>query len=441
VTRVVGRRAVALTWGRRAWLVAVAATATAAALGRKPFGGRLRVRVPWATSSLDPHAIGDPTAALFGSAIADPLYALDSHDRPYPTLARGLPEATAEGALVRLRPDLNTGRGRALDARDLLFSLRRARDRGAVALLSPFAKPVPHPHDGWAIVFPDAEPLAVARALTSPLTALLPRGFSRLRPDGTGAFVASTGRKRLVLKRNPTAARGPAYLDAIEVTAATDLADALRSFESGDADLGWLGRGLHRPRAGSIPFSAGPLGWVVLRTGAEAGSWGAPGVAQQLLDRIGTAALGHLGLHGLPNLPGDPAWGGKPCELLVASDAPHLVGIARTVAGVLTRPGHEIHVAERSRRDLAQRLHRSRFALMLEFVRPLGPSSKDALLSLLTAADPALARRPPRLAGTAPRRIAQTLPLGIVGELRIEGAHMPRTQGLANWNLGEIWQR
>ncbi len=417
------------------------ATATAAALGRKPYGGRLRVRLPWPTRSLDPHAIDDPIAALFGAAIADPLYALDSHGRPYPTLANGLPEATTKGAVVRLRPNLNTGRGRALDARDLLFTLRRARDRGAVALLSPFADPVAHPQDGWAIVFPGADPLAVARALTSPLTALVPRGFSPLRPDGTGAFVATTGAKRLLLVRNLTAARGPAYLDALEVTAATDLADALRAFESGDADLGWLGRGLHRPRPASVPFSAGPLGWVVLRTGTDAGSWGAPGVAQQLLDRIGAAALSHLGLHGLPNVTGNPAWGGDPCELLVASDAPHLVGIARTVAGLLTRPGHEIRVAERSRRDLAQRLRRTRFSLMLDFVRPLGPSAEDALLSLLTAADPALARRPPRLAGLAPRRIAQTLSLGVVGELRIEGAHLPRTRGLPGWDLGEVWQK
>jgi len=434
-------RAVAPALSRRAWLLAMGATATAAALGRTPFGGRLRLRLPWATNSIDPHALDDPTAALFGASIADPLYALDSQGRPYPTLARGLPEATTKGAVVRLRPNLNTGRGRALDARDLLFSLRRARDRGAVALLSPLANPVPHPHDGWAVVFPGAEPLAVARALTSPLTALLPRGFSRLRPDGTGAFVATAGRKRLVLARNPTAARGPAYLDAIEVTAAADLADALRSFESGDSDLGWLGRGLHRPRPGSVPFNAGSLGWVVLRTGTEAGSWGAPGVAQQLLDRIGAAALSHLGLHGVPAPAGDPAWGGDPCDLLVANDAPHLAGIARTIAGLLTRPGHEIRAAERSRRNLEQRLQRSRFSLMLDFVRPLGPSSEDALLSLLTAADPALARRPPRLKGLAPRRVAQTLPLGVVGELRIEGAHMPRTQGLAGWDLGGVWQR
>ena len=80
--------------GRRAFLTAVTAAASAGALGRTPYGGRLVLKIPWGLLSLDPHALGDPAAALFAPAIADPLYALDSQQRPYPTLAAALTPPT-----------------------------------------------------------------------------------------------------------------------------------------------------------------------------------------------------------------------------------------------------------------------------------------------------------------------------------------------------------
>lgn len=425
---------------RRAFLLGTTSASAAAALGRIPYGGRLALKIPWPVSSLDPHAIGDPTAALFGAAIADTLFALDSRGRPYPTLAAALPERTRAGTRLRLRPHLSTARGKTLDARDVLFSFDRSRRLGGISLLSPFARPTLDRKDGLALLVADADPSALARALTSPLTALLPRGFSRLRPDGTGGFAADLSRRKLILERNLKAARGAAFLQRIQVTQARDLADALRSFEAGEVDVGWLGRGLHRTRPGSVPFNAGRLGWVVLHTGSEAGSWGAPGVAQRLLDGIGPQRLTHLGLHGIPPSSGNSAWGGKPAELLVDGNAPHLVQIAKAVAAHLTRPAHEVRVAARSGRELRRR-RGARFSLMLDFVRPVGQAERDTLLALLTAADPTLAHRLPRLASYEPRRIAQTLPLGVVGELRIEGAHIPRVHALEGWELGAIWRR
>ena len=98
----------ALTLGRRAWLLAMAAGSAAHALGRIPYGGRLELSLPWPLASIDPHAIDDPAAALFGAAIADPLYALDAQGHPYPTLAAAPPEHMPEGARVHLRPQMST---------------------------------------------------------------------------------------------------------------------------------------------------------------------------------------------------------------------------------------------------------------------------------------------------------------------------------------------
>ncbi len=427
-------------FGRRALLLGVASAGAAHALGRIPYGGRLALTVPWPLGEIDPHAIDDPAAALFGRAIADPLFSLDAQGRPYPALAARLPERTPKGTRVALRPQMSTARGRGLDSRDLVFSLGRSAARGGLSLLSPFGRPTRDPDDALAVLIPGADPDALARALSSPVTALLPRAFRPAAPDGTGAFRATTRRDSLTLERNLHAARGAAFLDRIHVARAADLAGALRAFEAGEADVGWLGRGLHRPRAGAVDFDAGPFGWVVLRTGRDAGSWGAPGVAQGLLDAIPPSRLSYLGLHGLPSPRGSYGWGGAPADLLVRDDAPHLVEIARALAALLSRPGHEVRPAPRAWPALTRLRARRRFSLMLDFVRPIGPPGPATLAALLTAADPALARHPPRLTTFGPRSIARTLSLGIVGELRIAGAHIPGINGLARWNLGAVWR-
>ncbi|HEY8942714.1 MAG TPA: ABC transporter substrate-binding protein, partial [Polyangiaceae bacterium] len=327
-------------------------TGPAAALGRTPQGGILRLVVPYKLLRLDPHALHDPIASLFGAAVADPLYALDTLGRTYPALASGPPELGPSGARVRLRRDLRTARNEPLTARDVLASLERARRRGAAALLGAFGQPSPVRNDPLAVDFPRAEPAQLAQTLASPLLAVLPKSFSPLEPDGTGAFTARFDKGTLTLSRNGNAARGPAFLDAIEVHTAVDLADALRAFESGAVDVGWLGSGLHRPRRGAVPFRGAHYGWAVLRTG-RVGPWGAPGVAQRLLDGVDPSRLRHLGLEGLPRAR-DPgvAWGGGPTELHVLEDAPQLISIARTLAEALGRPGHELTVVLKSHPEI-----------------------------------------------------------------------------------------
>jgi len=426
---------------RRAWLSAITAAGSAVAMARTPYGGKLDLRVPWPLSSLDPHAIDDVAAALFGDAVADPLFGLDSKGRPYPTLADAMPSKTPKGARIRLRPNLKSARGRPLDARDLLFSWRRSRNKAGAGPLGGFEEPFHDKEDGHAIFVPNADPIGVATALASPVTALLPRGFSRLRPDGTGAFVATVGRDQLVLERNVDAARGAAYLWKIEATRASDLADALRAFEAGEADVGWLGQGLHRPRPGALAFEGPRFGWVVLRTGSRARAWSAPGVAQRLLDGIAPSRLQHLGLQGIPAARGEQKWGGEPADLLYATDAPHLAQIARALAALLSKKDHELTAKGHSAAELARRKNTGDYAVMVDFVRRIGPSPQETQMSLLASIAPAMAQRPPQLTTKSARDIAQTLPLGVIGELTVRGAHVPSFQNVARWDLGAIYQQ
>jgi peptide/nickel transport system substrate-binding protein len=328
-----------------------------------------------------------------------------------------------------------------MDARDVLWSLARAERAGAAALLGPLGKPRPDATDANAIVFGVSDPNAVAVTLASPLTAILPKSFAPGKPDGTGAFAATLGKGTLTLTRNPAAARGASFLDRIEVRVASDLKEPLRAFEAGETDASWLGEFLHAPRAGAQKFDAGVLGYVVLRTGKDAGAWGANGVAQKLLDALPSGHLSHLGLYEASGgLGGDPAWGGEAAEILVPEHAAHLEQIGKELAGILSRPGHELRVAARPSHELAYRRDQGRFALMLDFVRTVGTGANAAQLGLLTAVHPAAARRPPATAAQ-PREVAATLPLGVVGQLRISGAQAGNVHDLGSWNLGATWKK
>jgi peptide/nickel transport system substrate-binding protein len=281
---------------RRAFTASVIFAPLARALDRTPVGGTLRLSLPFRSRELDPHSADDPLSALLATAICDPLFALDSGGRPYPALAATLPEDTPQGARIVLRPGLKSARGKALAARDAVLSLDRSRRLGGAAVLGELGRPRVDPREPLGFFLSGASASAAVTALASPLTALVPRGFNPMAPDGTGAFRATLSASRLVLERNPNGARGAAFLARVEVEMASDLAAALRAFETGAADAGFLGAGLHRSRPGAIAFEGPEYGWVVLRTGKAAGHWGAPGVAQGLADRVPKGALRHLGV-------------------------------------------------------------------------------------------------------------------------------------------------
>ena len=424
--------------GRRTFLAAVSAAATARALGRTPSGGVLRLRLPLNFAGLDPHSLDDPLSALFASAIADPLFSLDGSGRPYPSLASALPERTANGCRITLRPELVSARGKPLSAADALFSWKRAQGLGGAAVLGAFRPPSADGKDRLSVLVPEANPEALARALASPLTALVPRGFSPLAADGTGAFKANFGNETLNLTRNESAARGAAFLERIELGRATDLAEALRAFETGQVDVGWLGNGLYRAKVGAVPLDGPIFGWIVLRTGLDAKSWGAPGIASQLTAGLPGATLARFGVRPVPAAVNGVRWGGGQTTLLVSEDAPHAVELARALEPLLSSSGNEVRATPVPRTTWLEARRSRRYGLLLDFVRAASADAAQSALTLLTAVDPALARRPPKNLSSV-SEVARTLPLGIVGELRVSGARNPEFEGLDAWQLGAVW--
>lgn len=428
-----------MSFSRRAFLAALASCGAAQAMGRTPYGGRLRLSVPWAISSLDPAALSDGFSALFAAAAFEPLYALDSGGTPYSALAQQLPQKVDGGARVSLRPGLKTAAGRALAGADLVATLARARSRGAAGALGELAPPRMDATDALSVTFPRATPEAVARALASPLCALVPRGFSPLTPDGCGAFQVELAPGRAVLTRNPNAARGPAFLDAIEVTSAADLAELLRGFEAGHSDVSWFGQGLYRSVKDAVPFEAARYGFAVLQPGKAAGAWGAAGTLQTLLDAVPAAQLAHLGLRGLPaRATGSPAWGGPSTSIAVLGQAPQLVAIARALSAVLSSPGHQLIVVEKTADELSALKRTGQFGLLVDCVRAPSAAPREVELALRTAASPDAAQRAPKTPSANPRELGRSLPLGVIGELALWGARRAAFSGLESWNLGAV---
>src|SRR4051794_17140979 len=87
---------------RRAFVATGACALSSYALGRTPYGGRLRLSVPWPIVSLDPAALEDGFSALFAGALFEPLYGADATGTPYPALAEALPSRHEAGSRLRL---------------------------------------------------------------------------------------------------------------------------------------------------------------------------------------------------------------------------------------------------------------------------------------------------------------------------------------------------
>ena len=202
--------------------------------------------------------------------------------------------------------------------------------------------------------------------------------------------------------------------------------------------MGWLGNGLYRPKAGALPLEGPVYGWFVLRTGLDAKSWGAPGIAQQLTSALPGAALARFGIRALPGAGPGVRWVGGPSSLLVSDDAPQAVELARALEPLLGSPGNEVRATPVSRSAWLEVRRSRRFSLLLDFVRAANTDSTESAQALLAAVDPALAKRPPRNLNSV-LDATRTLRLGVVGEARIAGARAPAFQGLEAWQLGAVW--
>lgn len=412
-----------------------------AARGRLAVGGRVSLRLPFGASAIDPHRLDDPLAALLGDALFDALYTRDGA----PGLAEAEPEPEPDGTglVVRVRRGVSTGEGRPIDARDVAHSIGRARRLGARAWLSEI--PAPERRGNDALRFATRDALRLVQALSSPLTAIVPIAFDPERPDGTGAFRAERRDGGFALLRNPRAARGPALLDEIVVRPAADLASSLRAFEAGTDDIGWLGAGLHAPRPGAKSFDAGAAAWVLLRVGRDAGAWDAPGVMQRILDGLAPAKLAFLGLGAAWRQERDEGWGGPSGELLVRDDAPYLLEVARTVAALLSRPGHELTPRPTPVRELQARRAKREYLVMLDLARPLATGALGAWTALASVDEPTAAtelpKRAPRLPESPARSLTRTLRVGVIGDLRVQGARIPDLvvpAGEGGWDLALV---
>ena len=417
--------------GRRAAIggaIAAAALALApraGARGRTPLGGKISFRVPWPLGAIDPHKIDDVAAGLFGEALFDGLYAYGEGGRPVAVLADGEPEAAGGDLRVRVRPGLTSAAGTALGAREVIAAISRARADGARGWLAD----VPNPRrDGETLLFAGTDAAKLARTLASPICAIVPAAFAADRPDGTGAFRYDKRSGAAGFLRNARAARGPSFLDEVAVTEAPDLATSLRSFEAGTDDLGWLGAGLHEPRSGSRLFDFGAAAFALLRTGKDAGTWDAPGVAQRLADGIPPAKLAHLALGAGWVTQPDTGGGGNPCDLLVRDDAPWLIELAKSVAAALSRPSHEVTVKTVPIRDIRDRRGTRAYSLMIDVARALAPATFGALAGLATSDDPVSAsdaiRHPPRVGEVPARTLTRSMRIGVLGDVRVQGARI-----------------
>jgi peptide/nickel transport system substrate-binding protein len=431
---------------RRALLTAIAAAAvsgglgrSARAAGRSRYGGRLTMHVPWPVGRVDPHRLDDVAAACFGECLFDTLYARDGSGALVASLAEGDPELDRAGLRVRLRAGVRFASGAPLDAAAVTESIERARSRDAGAWLIDVPPGRP---EGGAVVFASRDVRRLVRALASPLVAIVPPRFAPERPDGTGPFRAQPTPNGLRLVRNAWAASGPAFLDAIDIEHAIDLATSLRAFESGADDVGWLGSFLHEPRTGARTFDGGAVGWAVLKTGRDAGILDSPGTAQALADGVPYAALAPL-VVGAPWPPGSARWTGVPCDLLARDDSPWLAEIARAVAAALSTPSHEVSPRFVTAADLATRRSSRAFALLLDATRPAGPGELGSLLGLAGADDAStssrLARHPPR-STAGERAITRTMRTGVVAEIRLQGGRARDvTLPPSPWGRGIDW--
>ncbi len=381
---------------------------------------------------------------LFASAICDPIYALDNKGRPYPTLAAALPQVENGHTIVTLRPHLRSARGHALTGRDLAWSITRARHSGARGLLGALKGFVrADKEQPLRASFGVIEPIKLAILLSSPLCALLPRGFNPQTPDGSGPFRADCSAASMRLTRNLHAARGPAFLKQVMVHAAPDLSASLRAFESGRDDIGWLGRGFHRDRPHSHPFNYGSVGWVVLATGTKAGSFHLPGGAQQLANAVPVERL-HLGLAPRANLAPGALWIGGPAEVLYDRAQPQLAIIAAAVASKLSQSDHLLTPTPVSRTALRTARMSRNFALALDTVVHPGAGPTGPLVALATSDHHSLgrdiARHPPRIHyRRAAHRLTSNLHIGVLGAIVARGgiasgvqlAISPRGRGIS----------
>jgi peptide/nickel transport system substrate-binding protein len=416
----------------RRWLIGGAIAASVLprrrsfARGRVPFGAAVSLRLPWPLGSMDPHALDDVSASFLGSALFDSLYVSDDRGAFRPALAEAPPSLVDSEVRIKLREGLLTGAGLALDARDVFASLQRAKQGPGAQFFGPLFGPLRmlRGEIAFAMKTPDLD--LVQQVLASSAFAIVPRTFRPETPDGTGPFMLRRRGDGWSLMRNPLAAMGPPPLREIRLREAKDLTDSLRAFESGEDDLGWLGRGFHDLRPESRTFDAGMLGFAILRAGTHAPGWSVPGNMQRIVDGLAPAQFASFGIPGWTEAP-LVQWPFQTESLVARDDSPWLADVAKLIATLLSKPGAPgLSVRLVAAAELRALRQSGDYALMLDTVR-----TWDGLPSAWALRSAALAPLPPHTAGDldalrkpearTARVVGRTSPFGVLGEIRVTG--------------------
>ena len=343
--------------------------------------------------------------------------------------------------MVRLREGLLTAKGRKLEARDVLFSLQRARRGGALAWWGDLPVPSLHPKgtDCGRVRGPDG--LRIANALSSPLFALVPRGFdpvSRTAPGrcrrrqqsgaaaqtqcergarrvvsrgdrdrpGARSFWRRCGRSRAISPTSVGSAPGFTHRDPVPWPSTWVMS---------------LDRFADRNRGRSVGRARGRA-TAPRRTSARA----APALRARAASRaVGKRRMGR--------------------QTLRAADG-RRIGLPRGA-----RPGGELATFASGTRSERQRgagggAEPAEGRWHLQPCARCGPPVRRTWNCDPGRAgrrlDPSLAlelmRSPPRLSTFSPRALTRTLRLGVLGELRVVGAHAPDVR-LAKSTAGEGW--
>ncbi len=263
---------------RRALLLGCAAAVLVPAPGpgaraetRPGYGGSIVATLSGEPVSLDPVAARSHAELTVAGLVFDGLYRVRADGTIVPQLAAAMPEI-GDGAVVRipLRAHVAFHDGSALDAGDVVASLRRLSKSAAGWLLAPIEAIA---RDGDAVVLTLRDPSApVAALLAAPQAAITPDGAapSARAPVGTGPFRLESidrAKRRAVLVANDAHVRGRPYLDQVELRWFAARGDEARGFEGGKLQLSVRGatsvaNASPRYKAGVVEGSATLLTFV-----------------------------------------------------------------------------------------------------------------------------------------------------------------------------------
>lgn len=395
--------------------------APALAKSRPHYGKTLRLSLPIQLSGIDPHDPEDLTAALLGANLFEPLFAKAPGGAAYPTLAAELPRKEKGGIFIPLRPGLQFASGKPITSSDVVASLLRAQL--SCPPLRSLGTPKALTRSSKGVFLPFADAQTAATLLASTRAALVPKDFSPTHPDASGAYLVRSLGRDMVLARNPRAPRGGAYLESVRITSST-LADCLRAFESGSSELGFLGAGLHQPRAGAKPFRKERSGLWVLRAGKEVQDFARPGVLQEALGRLPSAPLKSLGIEHLGRPPA--RFTGPDLEVLVPAKEPWFLAIGQELKRAWRSADRNVELTLLGRTDLSSRLASGRFSVALSFLRTDGLSDAEISAELFRWDG----KQPPRRGRTlSPEEAGRQLGLGVLGAAAPHGFWAPGVRG------------